>query len=169
MLVGVRPLPSRPRKARHLDDAASEPAGGHRAHGFTSGRAELAAWPRSEIFAFAQDVRCYRGDLASLLPEVTREDVVDGARLAVAGLYHLVAHTLMGEQEPEAHRQGLQKMLFFALQQTTYLRCGIFPSTRAELLNLIDDDEATLLTGTGEPFFTGTLDWMSRTLRNLGQ
>ena len=41
-----------------------------------------------------------------------REDVVDGARLAVAGLYHLVAHTLMSEQEPEAHRQGLQKMLF---------------------------------------------------------
>lgn len=57
---------------------------GSRAHGFTCGTAELAAWPRSEIFAFAQDVRCYHGQIAPLLPRIEHQDVVSGTRMAVS-------------------------------------------------------------------------------------
>lgn len=140
---------------------------GHRAHGFTCGRAELAAWPRSEIFAFAQDVRNYYGDLDPLLPAVERRDIEDGARIAVAGLYHAVAHTLMSESEPNEQREGLRKMLFYAMLQTAYLRCGTFAATRAELLGLLDDAESSLLTSAEDSFSVGVLEWAARQLRTL--
>lgn len=140
---------------------------GHRAHGFSCARAELAAWPRSEIFAFAQDVRTYYGDLEPLLPKVERRDVEEGARLAVAGVYHAAAHTLLSEEDPGGQREGLQKLLFFTMLQTTYLRCGTFAATRAELLGLADQDEARMLTTTEDTFFSDVLDWAARQLRAL--
>lgn len=140
---------------------------GHRAHGFTCGRAELAAWPRSEIFAFAQDVRVYYGELEPLLPAVDRRDIEEGARLAVAGIYHLAAHTLLSEPDPAGHRAGLQKLLFFAMLQTTYLCCGTFAATRAELLGLLDQDESRLLTTTDDSFFADVMGWAARQLRAM--
>ncbi|MDO5501206.1 MAG: hypothetical protein Q4F67_16165 [Propionibacteriaceae bacterium] len=102
------------RRCRRVLGALPE---GHRAHGFSCARAELAAWPRSEIFAFAQDVRPYYGELEPLLPEVERRDVEEGARLAVAGVYHAAAHTLLSEADLGGHRQGLQKLLFFTISR----------------------------------------------------
>lgn len=43
--------------------------------GFVSGRQELAAWERSELFQFARDTRPWLGSLDEILPPVERRDV----------------------------------------------------------------------------------------------
>lgn len=140
---------------------------GHRAHGFTCGRAELAGWPRSEIFAFAHDVRTYHGDLGPLLPDVQRCDIEEGARLAVGGLYHTVAHEMVSDPGPRAPGEGLRKMLFYAMLQIVYVRSGSYAATRVELLDLLDDDESSLLMNAEESFLADALEWAGRQLRGL--
>ncbi len=120
---------------------------GDKACGFTCGRDELLAWPPFELFQFAQDTDAWYGDLASLLPPVTRQDTVTGARVAVSGLHHYTAHLYVAGDEATRTEElkGVYKGFFFAMQLVQYLRSGFYARTKKELLSMLSGDEAELL------------------------
>lgn len=123
---------------------------GAKAAGFVCGAAELRAWPKFELFAFAQDMDAWRGELAPLLPEITDADIRLGCRAALAALYHESAQTLLlapawsAEAVRDAMR-SLSKSYLRALQGRIFLRNGTFPRDRAGAMRLARAEEANLL------------------------
>lgn len=155
---------------------------GEKACGFTCGRAELLAWPSFELFQFARDTDAYHGDLAPLLPPVTRGDIVTGARAGVSGLYHFTAHLYVsGNAATRADElKGLYKSFYFAMQAVAYLRSGVYARSKRELLPMLSGEEAELLRLGMEPayyeerkkkepdeLFQRLLAWSGDTLREL--
>lgn len=120
---------------------------GEKACGFTCGREELFAWPPFELFQFAQDTDAWYGELAPLLPPVTRQDILTGARAAVSGLHHYTAYLYVsGDEESRADDlKGVYKGFFFAMQIVQYLRSGTYARTKRELLSMLSGIEAKLL------------------------
>lgn len=123
---------------------------GKKAAGFVAGAPELAAWPAFELFAFAQDMDAWYGELAPLLPPVSEADIRLGVRTAVAALYHEAAQLLLAADSLGAEAavnalHSLRKSFLRALQGVMYLRDGIFPRDRAEALRRAHGEEAELL------------------------
>lgn len=157
---------------------------GEKACGFTCGREELFVWPPFELFQFAQDTDAWHGDLASLLPPVTRRDTLDGARAAVSGLHHYTAYLYVsGDAATRADDlKGVYKSFFFAMQVVRYLRTGVYTRTKKELLPLLPGDEAELLRRGMDPayyeeqkihdsdaLFQNMLSWTGSVMRELAQ
>lgn len=120
---------------------------GEKAGGFTCGREELLVWPPLEIFQFAQDTDAWYGDLAPLLPPVTRRDTALGARASVSSLHHYTAY-LYVSGDKATYVDDLKeayKGFFFAMQVVQYLRSGVYTRTKKELLPLLSNNEAELL------------------------
>ena len=120
---------------------------GEKAAGFIAGVPQLRAWPAFEIFAFAQDMDAWHGDLAPLLPPLAEADIRLGCRTAVAALYHEAAQTLLAAPrlaatEAEAARHSLGKAFLRALQGVIFLRKGEFPRDRAQVVRLAAEEDA---------------------------
>ncbi|HBT96432.1 MAG TPA: nucleotidyltransferase domain-containing protein [Desulfobulbaceae bacterium] len=156
---------------------------GEKACGFTCGREELFAWPPYELFLFAQDTDAYYGDLAALLPPVTREDTVVGVRMAVSGLHHYTVYLYVsGEESTRAEAlKGVYKNFFFAMQVVEYLRSGVYSRSKGELLSRLAGDEAELLrlgmnasryeerqNESPDTLFQNMLAWTGKTMKELG-
>lgn len=127
---------------------------GTKAAGFVCGAAELRAWPKFEIFAFARDMDAWHGELAPLLPPLTEEDIRLGARTALAALHHESAQLLLAAGRPDAEAaasalHSLAKSFLRALQGVLYSREGSFPRDRAEAARLARAEEADLLRAAG--------------------
>lgn len=157
---------------------------GEKACGFTCGREELLAWPPFELFQFTQDTDAWYGDLALLLPPVTRQDTVTGARVAVSGLHHYTAYLYVSGDEATRtdDLKGVYKGFFFAMQVVQYLRSGVYARTKKELLSMLSSDEAELLRCSMAPayyderkaqnpdvLFQLMLSWTGSVLRELAQ
>lgn len=134
-------------RLREVLDALPE---GEKAAGFVAGAAELAAWPAFELFAFAQDMDAWHGELGPLLPPVTEADIRLGVRTQVAALHHEAAQTLLaagclGAEAAASALHSLRKSFQRALLGVVYLKDGIFPRDRAEALGRAHGEEAELL------------------------
>lgn len=155
---------------------------GEKACGFTCGREELLAWPPCELFPFAQDTDAYYGDLGALLPPVTREDIVIGARVAVSGLHHYTVYLYVSGDEATRGEalKGVYKNFFFAMQIVEYLRSGVYARSKGELLPRLVGNEAELLRLNMEPdryegrqksypdaLFQGMLAWTGKMVKEL--
>lgn len=161
----------------------SLPEGG-KACGFTCGLPELQAWPPFEIFQFAQDTDAWHGELAPLLPPVSRADTMTGARAAVSGLHHYTAYLYVsGDEAGRADAlKNVYKGWFFAMQVVEYLRSGVYARTKKELLARLAGDEAELLrlgldaaryderkNAEPEALFQLMLAWTGRVMRDLAR
>ena len=150
---------------------------GEKAAGFVAGAAELAAWPAFELFAFAQDMDAWHGELAPLLPPITGADIRLGVRTAIAALYHEAAQLLLsadalGAEAAASALHSLRKSFLRALQGVIYSREGIFPRDRSEALRRAHEDEAELLrTNDDAPLLkamaAACLDWSGARLVEL--
>ena len=118
-----------------------------KACGFISGRQELFAWPKYELFQMQKETKAYFGSLDELLPQVDRKDIVDSAKIGASALYHAACHTFMyGPQEEHAAvLKGLYKGCFFILQVTEYLRSGHYAQSKTQLLPLLAGPEKEIL------------------------
>ena len=120
---------------------------GEKACGFTCGREELLAWPPFELFQFAQDTDTYYGDLDKLLPPVTRQDTITGARAGISALHHYTAYLYVSGNEATRadDLKGVYKGFFFVMQVVQFLRSGVYARSKKELLPMLAGDEARLL------------------------
>lgn len=110
-----------------------------KACGFICGRAELAAWPRHELFLLQRETLDCFGALAPLLPAVQDGDIRTYVQINAANLYHAVCHRALYAAEP-ANANALNsayKPVFYILQNLAYLKSGVFASTKNELLPLL--------------------------------
>lgn len=120
---------------------------GEKCCGFTGSAQTLYHWPRHELFAFQQDTDAYWGSLDALLPPIFREDIRSGVRTGASALYHAASHAYLFET-PDSHADtlcGLFKGVFFTLQSLVYLRQGVYPRSKKELLPLLSGVERDLL------------------------
>ncbi len=139
-------------RLRAVLDALPE---GEKAAGFVCGAPELAAWPAFELFAFVKDMDAWYGELAPLLPPITKADINLGVRTAVAALYHEAAQLLLAADALDAEAaakavHSLRKSFLRALQGVLYLRTGEFPRDRAEALRRAQEGEGDMLRTDGE-------------------
>ena len=160
-------------RLRQVLDALPE---GEKAAGFVAGAPELAAWPRFELFAFAQDMDAWHGELAPLLPPLTEADIRLGCRTALAGLCHEATQALLlaprlSAEAAKSTRHSLDKSFLRALQGVIYLRDGIFPRDRAAALRRAREDEAAILDGPDSRplsgFAAACRDWSAARLQEL--
>lgn len=160
-------------RLREVLDALPE---GEKAAGFVAGAPQLAAWPAFELFAFQEDMDAWHGELAPLLPPLTRADALLGWRTAVAALYHEAAQTLLlapglSTEAARAAGRSLAKAYLRALQCAIYARKGVFPRDRAAALARAEKEEAALLRTAGDRELTelasSLLEWSGARLAEL--
>ena len=108
--------------------------------GFICGREELAHWNPLELCHLLHATRDLYGRLADYLPAYTQEDIRNYIKLSVGNLYHELCHRYVhADREKNVVRLPLTcKSLFFILQNLFFLEKGIFPGSKAELLNHLE-------------------------------
>lgn len=152
-----------------------------RACGFICGKEEFTHWPKHEIFRFCQDTRTFYGNLEQLAPSITQADIQESLRIGAANLYHEVCHLYLYGNGSAESLKGAYKNAFFLLQIWYYLVFGKYVQTRRELLPLLHDPEAELLSRIicwdeqtqersehPERWFESLLNWSGRVLTDEG-
>lgn len=117
----------------------------HLSCGFISGKRELMNWPKHELFQFARDTEAFYGELAPLLPDIGRQDIIDGVRNGASALYHSCCHTAVHSGQDLRALRGMYKSAFFILQSLHYLQSGAYIATKRELLPLLPETERQIL------------------------
>ena len=115
-----------------------------RSCGFFSGKGELMAWDRGELFQFYHDTRPCFGDLEFLRPLLDRRAVERALHAGACAIYHGCVHNLLHGQSPAA-LGALYKQAFFLLQAKCWLEREIYcPSARELLEHLAGADRRVL-------------------------
>jgi hypothetical protein len=116
--------------------------------GFIGGRAEMAAWPKHELFQFMRCSRSLYGSLEGIALPPEDRDIAAHIRITASAIYHEACHRCIygdnSAQEAEQLR-GAYKAAFFALQEQVYLRERRYIATHRELLAHLTPAEAEVL------------------------
>ncbi len=148
--------------------------------GFFSGRAELAAWERGDLFQFVRDTTAFYGDLADIVALPGREEARRAALSGACNIYHGCVHNLLFDRDAGILRE-LYKAAGFALRAKHFWRTGAYCSRSEELAAALPAAEAAVLAGRetaralrgdGESFERASnllLDWAGQTIREMGE
>ncbi len=112
--------------------------------GFFSGRAELEAWDRAELFQFCNDTTPLQGSLDELAAAVAPADVRRAVHTSACSLYHACVHNALHEQSPQA-LAALYKSAAFALQAAAYLQHGVFIRQQQALVRFLEPGDRAIL------------------------
>ena len=111
--------------------------------GFVSGRAEIEAWEKSELFFFCCDTVPVFGSLENLMRGVTDDDVRRAMRIGAGAAYHACVHNFLHEKSAEI-LGSLYKQAAFTLRAEAYLKTGTFERKLARLAEALPPDDAAL-------------------------
>ena len=100
--------------------------------GFVSGKAELFAWEKSELFQFINDTTPIFGTIESLLSDISKEDIKRAVKIGACGIYHGTVHNLIHEKSVDILK-SLYKSAMFTLQAIVYLEKGVFIRKQKDL------------------------------------
>ena len=143
-----------------------------RACGFFSGKEELLAWDRGELFQFYHDTRVYSGSLEFLCPLLDQSAVERAVHTAACGIYHACVHNLLHAQSGETLR-GIQKAAFFALQAKCWLEQGVYCHDRQTLAGRLEGADREILEELpGETLEARSrllLEWSGGLIRSMGR
>lgn len=115
-----------------------------RSCGFFSGKEELLAWDRGELFQFYHDTRTYYGGLEFLRPLLNRHAVERALHTGACAIYHGCIHNLLHGGDREMLRE-LYKPALFLLQAACWLEQGIYCSSAGELLTHLEGADRKIL------------------------
>ena len=114
--------------------------------GFVSGKTEIEAWEKSDLFQFCNDTTPIIGSLAHLMNEISEADIKRAIRTGVCNIYHACVHNLLYEKSAEILK-SLYKSAAFTCQAIVYLQDGIFVKKQANLtLFLMPEDRFVIET-----------------------
>ena len=99
----------------------------------------------AEIPFFSHSSWKIYGNLEQLAPSITQTDIQESLRIGAANLYHEVCHLYLYGNGSAESLKGAYKNVFFLLQIWYYLVFGRYIQTKRELLPLLHDPEAELL------------------------
>lgn len=106
--------------------------------GFISGKAELFAWEKSELFQFINDTTPIYGTLENLLSDISKEDIESAVKTGACGIYHGTAHNLIHEKSIDILK-SLYKSAMFTLRVIVYLEKGVFIRKQKDLPKYLSD------------------------------
>lgn len=114
--------------------------------GFVGSPDVLAAWPRHDVFNLVNDTDIRYGSFDFMDTEFTAEDAKLAADACASEIYHALCHTAVFEPNmlPDL-LQSCLKSVFFGIRAKHFVQTGEFVNSRAQLLNLANDDEKKLL------------------------
>ena len=115
-----------------------------RSCGFFSGKEELMAWDRGELFQFYHDTRPCYGDLEFLRPLLDRRAVERALHTGACAICHGCVHNLLHARSAAALK-ALYKQAFFLLQARCWLERGIYCRSAGELLGSLTRADRTIL------------------------
>ncbi len=115
--------------------------------GFICGRTELANWNRPEICSLLHSTKDVYGELKTLVPQYSREDVRDFVKMSVCNLFHELCHRRIHTDEANNSfcLPITYKSVFYILQNLYFLRTGVFYVTKEELLCVLRDEDKMVL------------------------
>lgn len=100
--------------------------------GFISGKAELFAWEKSDLFQFINDTTPIYGTLENLLSDISKEDIESAVKTGACGIYHGTVHNLIHEKSIDILK-SLYKSAMFTLRAIVYLEKGVFIRKQKDL------------------------------------
>ena len=114
--------------------------------GFVSGRRELAAWDRGELFQFVMDTVPLRGSLAEIVGEVGLPEARRAVHTGACAIYHGCCHSLLHGLDAEG-LAALYKSARFVLQAKCFLETGIYHRKTASLRRSLRGRDREVLEG----------------------
>ena len=128
--------------------------------GFVSGKKEILAWDKADLFQFCNDTTPLYGSLDCLMQTIQREDVERAVKIGACNIYHGCIHNVLHEKSNDILK-ALYKSASFTLRAISYLETGIFEKTQMKLLNALHEEDYILLK---QGILLGVTDNISKTL-----
>ena len=115
--------------------------------GFICGKEEMRRWNPLEVCQLLHTTKDLVGSLADHLPEASEKDEVNYVKLTLGNLYHELCHRYIHADKAKnvSRFRGTCKGLFFLIQNLRYLETGRFAVTKAELLEMSDEEDRRVL------------------------
>ena len=114
--------------------------------GFVSGRRELAAWDRGELFQFVMDTVPLRGSLAEIVGEVGLPEARRAVRAGACAIYHGCCHGLLHGLDTDG-LAALYKSARFVLRAKCFLETGAYHRKTDDLRRALRGRDRELLAG----------------------
>ena len=107
-----------------------------RSCGFICSKEDLACWNPLEICHLIHTTKDFYGELKTLIPAYTSEDIRNFVKMSVNNVYHAICHGYIHGtlSDNVAGLSAIYKSLFFILQNLHYLERGDFITTKEALL-----------------------------------
>ena len=112
--------------------------------GFVSGKAEIEAWEKSDLFQFCNDTTPIIGSLDPLMNMITEADVKRAIRISACNIYHACVHNLLHEKSVEILK-SLYKSAAFTCQAIVYLQTGVFEKKQANLSQFLMPEDKSVI------------------------
>ena len=112
--------------------------------GFVSGKAEIEAWEKSDLFQFCNDTTPIMGSLTHLMNEISETDIKRAIRIGVCNIYHACVHNLLHEKNLDILK-SLYKSAAFTCQDIVYLQDGIFEKKQANLSQFLMPEDRLVI------------------------
>ena len=115
--------------------------------GFICGKNDLANWNPLEICHLLHTTKDCYGILKELIPAYSAQDIKNFIKISINNLYHEICHRYIHSTNNTDMTALINsyKGIFFILQNLYYLQYGKFPSTKSELIVLLDGPHRTVL------------------------
>lgn len=115
--------------------------------GFICSKNDLSHWNPLESFHVLMSTGDRFGSLKPLLPEYTRQDIVNFVKFSLNNMYHELCHRYIHSDRENniACFPFVCKGVFFIMQDLIYLRTGVFASTKSELLSMLSGSDKHVL------------------------
>ena len=112
--------------------------------GFVSGKAEIEAWEKSDLFQFCNDTTPIIGSLSRFMNEISEIDIKRAIRIGVCNIYHACVHNLLHEKSADILK-SLYKSAAFTCQAIVYLQDGIFEKKQANLSQFLMPEDRLVI------------------------
>lgn len=115
-----------------------------KACGFISGKAEVNAWDKSDLFQLCHDTTAIYGSLDELMDTISKEDVKRAIRIGACNIYHASVHNAVHEKSTDMLK-NLYKSAAFTLQAIAYLKHGMFERKQENFSELLSGQDKIVL------------------------
>lgn len=112
--------------------------------GFVSGKEEIDAWEKSDLFQFCNDSTPVIGSLELIMQNINKDDILRAIRIGACNIYHAGVHNLLHEKSAEILK-SLYKSSAFTCQAIAYLQKGIYENQQKKLVELLKSEERVIM------------------------
>jgi len=112
--------------------------------GFISGKKELYAWDRADLFQFFYDTKPIQGSIADIERLIKKDDVRRAIHTGACNIYHGCAHNLVHERSLDILK-ALYKSAFFVMQAAHYFKTEKYVEKQDDLIQIVDETEQYII------------------------